>query len=104
MRLVSNILSRVHIHAVRLETAQDVSHLDIKLSSDFVSDNVHQVLHHRHRIFILGVTDNYVKSLNFEIYNERIKCQYEAFTGSEFVKESALKFINALIKKMQIKK
>ena len=103
MGLVSNILSRVHIHAARLGTAQDVSHLDIKPGSGFASDNVRQVLHHTHRTSTLGVTDNYVGPPDFEIYNERVKRQYEAPTGPGFAKESALEFINAPINKMQIK-
>src|SRR5438045_1564196 len=104
MKLVSNILNRIHIHVIRLKIIQNISYLNIKSDSNFVSDNVCQVLHYKHKIFIIKVTDNYVESSDFEIYNKCVKYQYKILIEFEFIEKSALKFINVSIKKMQIKK
>ncbi|KAJ6093103.1 hypothetical protein N7486_008392 [Penicillium sp. IBT 16267x] len=68
MGLVSNILSRVYIHATRLGAIREVAHLPKTTESfGFTTDEHRQTMGHANQ----HVTERYVGGHTMEVFNER---------------------------------
>ncbi|KAK9315813.1 hypothetical protein V1524DRAFT_414929 [Lipomyces starkeyi] len=90
MRVVSNILTRVYTHAIRLGAAQDVAHLPHSLG-------------HTNNAFQKGITEAYAGSHTREFYNDRAKREFVHHWGAQFSEQSALGFIKKAVTEDEIR-
>jgi len=103
MGLVSNILGRVHLHALRLGAARDVAHLPRSVTdgSGVTTDREKQYLDHNNR----GTrpTARYVGDPTYEMYNRRADNQGKKHRREQkFSSGSALEAVNAPITEDEI--
>ena len=95
MGIVSNVLSRVYIHATRLGTARDVAHLPAVDGAGFTDNVVRQSLGRTNSALNSGITENYVGSHTRELYNDRATTQFQSRWGAKFSESSATDLIKA---------
>ena len=76
MGLVSNLLSRVHVHALREGHARDVAHLEVKSGQGLVTNEVRLSLGHSERTYRNGTTQKYIGDPTQLLYNDRVQTQW----------------------------
>ncbi|KAK9245323.1 hypothetical protein V1506DRAFT_521936 [Lipomyces tetrasporus] len=103
MGLVSNILTRVYVHATRLGAAQDVAHLPQAEGLGFATNEVRQSLGHHNSAFQRGITEAYAGSPTREFYNDRAKREFVHRWGAQFSEQSALEFVKKPITEEEIR-
>jgi len=97
MGLISSILTRTYMHAVRLGAARDIAHLPNPTRvSGACTDEVRQYLGHRANTGAAGITEQYVGGSSREYYNDREKNQFEQNRREpKFSEESAYQKVKA---------
>lgn len=74
MGLISNVVSRVYMHATRLGAARDIAHLPkSNEGGGITTHDVRQALGHTMEAFRGGTTERYVGDPSIEFYNQRAK-------------------------------
>lgn len=102
MGIMSNILSRVYVHALRLGTAQDVAHLAPKDGSGYTTNEVRQALNHSNASHQRGVTQHYAGDPTRETFNDRADRQFEHSWGAKFSDISASSIVKAPIGEQEL--
>jgi hypothetical protein len=102
MGLISNILTRVTIHATRLGATKDVAHLPEKPGSGGVNNDVRQALGHHFSSFHRGTTQTYAGHTEREYYNERAKRKYDSIWSPRFSGHSAQTAVTAPVSDVEI--
>lgn len=108
MGIISNVLTRVYTHALRIGAAKDVAHLPKDKDKDgagFSTNSVRQSLNHTNASRQRGVTDAYAGHPTREFYNARVDREYENLWGPKFADKttaSANDFVNGPVTKAEI--
>lgn len=103
MGLISNILTRVYIHATRGGHAQGVSQLPVsEQGHGYVTSQVRQSLGHSERTFQGGTTELYTGNPTREVYNEIAKNEHVSKYGAKFSQTSALQIVKAPVTNEEI--
>lgn len=102
MGIISNILSRVYVHALRTGAARDIAHLPTADSAGFTTMQVAQSLRHSNNTFQAGITAKYVGEPSRETYNDRAERKYESIWGPKFSETSGHEIIKRRVTGLEI--
>lgn len=97
MGLVSNILTRVYVHALGGGHAKDVAHLEATSGQGLVTNEVRQSLGHTERSYRNGTTQKYVEDPTQLLYNHRVQNQWVDPLAPQFGSTSAHAVVKAPI-------
>ena len=102
MGLVSNILTRVYVHALAGGHAKDVAHLKATSGQGLVTNEVRQSLGHTERSYPNGTTQKYVEDPTQLLYNDRVQNQWVDRLAPQFGSTSAHAVVKAPISATEV--
>ncbi|KAJ5522257.1 hypothetical protein N7527_006372 [Penicillium freii] len=104
MGLISNILSRVYMHATRLGAIRDIAHLPRSNESfGYTTDEHRQILMHKPSSINRGVTEKYIGDTSQELYNDRAANRSKVHRREpRFASTSAVDVVNAPVTEQEI--